>query len=242
MLPSSIGGSAQITDGLTSLFLEITVATVFIILVARFLRPVQSHTPNANEAKLVTKPSTEDKRPPKELTLRIDDVPAETPQALLEKNLKSITDRPVDDLRSALDGLIIRSLVRRDNRFSCATVAITTSLPEERILKALQDCLKSRGFLYRCDCNFYGITPLYEGEGNADYICEYAEFTFSLWCRLILTAGATQCDRSTWSCKPRRRLVENAWWERHLAARLAPRAGAEYTCSPIWLRYATVEE
>lgn len=242
MLPFSIVGSAQITDGLTSLFLEITVATVFIILVARFLLPVQSHTPNANEAKLVTRPSTEDKRPPKELTLRIDDVPAETPQALLEINLKSITDLPVDDLRSALDGLIIRSLVRRDDRFSCATVTVTTSLPEERFLKALKEFLKSRGFLYRCDCNFYGITPLYEGEDSANSICEYAEFTSSIWSPLILIACATQFDRSTWSCKPRRRLVEDARWERHLAARLAPRAGAEYTCSPIWLRYATVEE
>lgn len=235
MLPSSIVGSAQITDGLTSLFLEITVATVFIILVTRLLLPVQSHTPNANEAKLVAKPSTEDKRPLRELTLRIDDVPAQIPQALLEKNLKSVTDLPVDDLRSALDGLIVRSLVRRDDRFSCATVTVTTSLPEERFLKALKECLKSRGFLYRCDCNFYGITPLYECQGSANIICEYAKFISSIWSCPILMAGATQCDCSAWSCKPRRRLMEDARWERHLAARLAPRAGTEYTCSPLWL-------
>lgn len=175
---SSIIDYVRNTAGSNSFLTETIIAVVLIILATRFLILNHPLKAAAEEADVATKPVTQEKRPLRHVTLRIDDIPAGISQMALERNLKSVGDRAVYGFQEALHNLTIRSLVRRDDRFSMATATVTTSLPAKRLAQVLQEDLKAAGFIYRCDCDFYGITPLHESQGSASDICEYARFAF----------------------------------------------------------------
>lgn len=103
----------------------------------------------------------------RELTLRVDEIPAGTSTTKVETDLQSIIGTN-PELEGQLDDLVVRSLTPRDRTCACATVTLRTLLPEKQLLDSLQRA--SKELPYRYDCTFYGITPLYEDADGAS--CE----------------------------------------------------------------------
>ncbi|TDZ14739.1 Protein SERAC1 [Colletotrichum orbiculare MAFF 240422] len=116
--------------------------------------------------------SNTNRRTAKDITFRIDDVPGETSTTTLETNLQSLGTKHSLELRETLSTLRVCSLARRDARFACATVIVRTRLADTELLTELQSLLKASGFRYRCDCTFYGITPLYENVSATSTACD----------------------------------------------------------------------
>ncbi|KAI6623869.1 hypothetical protein MCOR14_009446 [Pyricularia oryzae] len=100
----------------------------------------------------------------KSLTFRVNGIPIDHADKF-EFTLKSIAEQ-IPVLRDAADSIVCRSLARKDNRFSCATVSITTSLSADELSAQLNRFGGSPR--YRYSCKFEGITPLYDGKDDAD--------------------------------------------------------------------------
>lgn len=102
----------------------------------------------------------------KSLAFRVNGIPIDhADKNKFESTLKSIAEQ-IPVLRDAADSIVCRSLARKDNRFSCATVSITTSLSADELSAQLNRFGGSPR--YRYSCKFYGITPLYDNKGDAD--------------------------------------------------------------------------
>ncbi|KAI6623871.1 hypothetical protein MCOR14_009448 [Pyricularia oryzae] len=121
--------------------------------------------PKTPEPKAPEPKTPEPKAPePKSLTFRVNGIPIDHADKF-EATLKSITEQ-IPVLRKATDSIICRSLARKNNGFSCATVSITTSLPADELSARLNRFGGSPRYSY--SCKFYGITPLYDGKDDAD--------------------------------------------------------------------------
>lgn len=102
----------------------------------------------------------------RELTLRVDEVPAGTSAAQLESELQSmIAASP--DLRGQLDSFVVRSLAPRDYTYVRATLTVGTLLPEDQLLVRLQRA--SKEFPYRFDYTFHGVLSLCEVASGVNY-------------------------------------------------------------------------
>ncbi|KAF9872960.1 ankyrin repeat domain-containing protein [Colletotrichum karsti] len=142
------------------LILGIAVATVVAVLISRLLITQRSNK-QLND-------SPKDKPRPRDFTFRVDEIPAGTSRSVLETNLRTLQATALPILKDALGTLEIRSLATRDAHFACATATITTPLSEADLFRSLHKALRAVGLPYRCDCNFLGITPLYDSEASAD--------------------------------------------------------------------------
>jgi hypothetical protein len=103
---------------------------------------------------------------PKSLSFRIDDIPTDHTDQLVE-NLRSLAEQD-PDLRRALSTKFRHTLTPKDKRFICATVSITTTLSGEEVCARLHRSGDLQGYKYSYTCVFDGITPLYEHEDGAD--------------------------------------------------------------------------
>ncbi|TDZ54870.1 hypothetical protein CTRI78_v005870 [Colletotrichum trifolii] len=136
---------------------------VLLVLLVRLLQARPTHQPVQ---------SNTNRRTAKDMTFRIDHVPGETSTTTLETNLHSLGTKHSLELRETLSTLRVCSLARRDARFACATVIFRTRLADMELLTELQSLFKAGGFRHRCDCTFYGITPLYENVSATSTTCE----------------------------------------------------------------------
>ncbi|TDZ35774.1 Protein SERAC1 [Colletotrichum spinosum] len=152
---------------------------VLLVLLVRLLQARSTHQPVR---------SNTNRRTAKDITLRIDDIPGETSTTTLEPNLQSLGTKHSLELRETLSTLRVCSLARRDARFACATVIVRTRLADTELLTELQSLLKASGFRYRCDCTFYGITPLYEN----------ASATSTTTCDVVAVPGLASHAIGSW--------------------------------------------
>lgn len=106
---------------------------------------------------------------PKDRTLRIEGIPVNTSREDLEKNLKLNDGKVPSDLRNALRTAKVRSLAKKDKRFSTATVDMTTT-SVEKLVQLFNNSSEFNQLGYRLDCTFGGITPLAEDSDGAE--CE----------------------------------------------------------------------
>ncbi len=100
------------------------------------------------------------------LTLRVNGVPLEKTRESLEDDLKS-TAIPDPALLKPMITLSHISLVRLNKHSACATATFHTSFPSDELVRRLQAASNERGYPYKFDSGFYGITPLYEHEKDA---------------------------------------------------------------------------
>lgn len=142
----------------------LVLATVAAVLFAAFYRNLLSAQPRP--AKPAPRRRPESPPPRRSITLRVDLVPVDTAPEALEGQLRA-RRVPGPDLQAALATACVRSLVRSQPRFACATVALQSSLPEGQLLAALHQ--GNDGLPYRYDSTFQGITPLH---ADADAKCE----------------------------------------------------------------------
>ncbi|KAK1977851.1 hypothetical protein LZ30DRAFT_243022 [Colletotrichum cereale] len=132
-----------------ALFIAAILALVTLISYPLIVR--QSHAP------------VEQVGPKRDLAVRIDDVPVDKSCEALRDDLRSITAQDLG-MKATIDTVGRLSLVRRDKDYACATATISTSIPGAELLKRLNCASKGLALPYRFDCEFYGITPLYESE------------------------------------------------------------------------------
>ncbi|KAI3333095.1 hypothetical protein F4824DRAFT_491112 [Ustulina deusta] len=100
------------------------------------------------------------------LTLRVNGVPLEKTRESLDDDLKS-TAIPDPALLKPMSTLSHISLVRLNKHSACATATFHTSFPSDELVRRLQAASNERGYPYKFDSGFYGITPLYEHEKDA---------------------------------------------------------------------------
>ncbi|VUC37866.1 unnamed protein product [Clonostachys rosea] len=106
------------------------------------------------------------RQPPFETwTLRVDDIPTSESGAFAS-NLQSNIDQD-RKLKDAVPTPIdCNSITPRDDRSSCATVSITSSLSAEELCTLLERALGKHPYTF--SCTFDGITPLYEDPSRVD--------------------------------------------------------------------------
>ncbi|KAI8626567.1 ankyrin repeat-containing protein [Xylariaceae sp. FL1651] len=97
------------------------------------------------------------------LTLRINDVHVSSSREAFAGDLKSIIAADLI-LKKNIKTLSNVSLVRTNKRSACGTATFHTSLPDQELVQRLQGASKGKEHPYTFDCDFYGITPLYEHE------------------------------------------------------------------------------
>ncbi|CAG9999233.1 unnamed protein product [Clonostachys byssicola] len=98
-------------------------------------------------------------------TLRVDDIPTNE-AGDFHSNLQTIIDRD-QKLKDAVPALFrCNSITPRDDRSSCATVSITSSLSAEELCTLLERAPSKH--CYTFSCTFDGITPLYEDPSRVD--------------------------------------------------------------------------
>lgn len=102
------------------------------------------------------------------LTLRIDEIPPDHTKETLENELRSILQSITEadaDLRQAIDlTVIVHSLERRTEDRLCSTTTFCTSISAIKLVAELRKAGQKYRYDYNCD--FSGITPLYESLGT----------------------------------------------------------------------------
>ncbi|KAI1113364.1 hypothetical protein F5Y14DRAFT_213264 [Nemania sp. NC0429] len=95
------------------------------------------------------------------LTLRINKIPANYTRKRLKRELNTIA--AFDSvLQKTIRTLSRISLVKINESSACGTATFHTSLPGEVLARRLQGASRDTGYHYEFDCEFNGITPLYE--------------------------------------------------------------------------------
>ncbi|KAJ9133696.1 Vegetative incompatibility protein HET-E-1 [Pleurostoma richardsiae] len=99
------------------------------------------------------------------LTVRIEGIPLDHIDTL-EDNIRSIVN---SDLHDTIATLRRRSLVRghQPDRMATATVTVETAILGDELCRQLGEARGSSRYPYTYSSRFEGITPMYEGEGNA---------------------------------------------------------------------------
>ncbi|KAI0455693.1 hypothetical protein F5B21DRAFT_178737 [Xylaria acuta] len=114
--------------------------------------------------------SREDEKPEEEpgrhLTLRIHDVQVGWSREDFEEDLRSIIAADLT-LKETIKTLSSVTLVRMNKHSACGTATFHTSLSDHELVQQLRGASKGKEHPYKFDCEFYGITPLYEHETNA---------------------------------------------------------------------------
>lgn len=110
--------------------------------------------------------TTKGERSKRYLVVRIGNIPPDKSREALEKHLKSsIAQDPI--LQKTTDTTGRLTLVRMNRDSTCATVTFRTSITEDELIRSLYRA--SEGQSYEYDCNFHGITPLYEHESIVNF-------------------------------------------------------------------------
>ncbi|KAI0125986.1 hypothetical protein BJ170DRAFT_633363 [Xylariales sp. AK1849] len=140
-----------------------TIVVLLVAIFCLFFRPIST-----KQVEAIEKPNIHVKqvygKPKRNMTLRITEIPVDKSRKAVERDLKSIA---ISDpgLRETLDTLELRSLVQENKRVACATVTISTLIPEDELLQRFHQA--GSKLPYRLDCNFDGVTPLHEDDSGA---------------------------------------------------------------------------
>lgn len=113
-------------------------------------------------------PATEPERKPeipRNTVVRIQEIPPGKSLVELKCDLESfgIRDPRLEVTGKGIDGL---TLARINNGDACATAIFPTFLSQPELLKRLDQARKEAGLPYVFDCDFMGITPLTDANGN----------------------------------------------------------------------------
>lgn len=112
-----------------------------------------------------SQPKPKDKVVKKDIFVRIQDIPVEKSLVELKNDLASLVVQD-QQLETTINGLDRVTFARINNDDACATAIFPTVFSQSELLRRLGQASKEAGLPYGFDCDFFGITPLTDADGD----------------------------------------------------------------------------
>lgn len=98
--------------------------------------------------------------------IRITEIPLGQPAANLVRDLEALKGHGAR-FEASLERLSVEYIARNDTASACTTIDVETTLEKDRLISLVKRASSSLRLPYEYDCNFDGITPVYEPSNEA---------------------------------------------------------------------------
>ncbi|KAF9879711.1 hypothetical protein CkaCkLH20_02522 [Colletotrichum karsti] len=105
------------------------------------------------------------RRERKSIVVRIQEIPIEKSKEGLQNDLMSLASKD-PELETTVKGVERLTFARVNKHDARATAIFPTTLPQSELLRRLKEASYESSMSYEFDCDFYGITPLTDADGD----------------------------------------------------------------------------